>query len=100
MRMHRGSSKDVRDPSRATGILPLSASSRSVVAVVLEVTRAGSVDRHRVKVTRGTSVRAVLRTIGRAAEGSAVLLDDRSIPLDTLIERPVRLVVVSTFSGG
>jgi sulfur carrier protein ThiS len=100
MRMHRGSSKDARESSRATGILPLSASSRSTVTVVLEVTRGGSVDRRRVKVVRGTPVRTVLRSIGEAAEGSAVLLDGTSIPLDTTIERPLRLVVVSTFSGG
>jgi len=100
MRMHRGSSKDGRESSRATGNLPLSASSRSTVTVVLELTRAGSVDRRRVNVARGTPVRAVLRSIGQAAEGSAVLLDDTSIPLDTPIERSVRLVVVSTFSGG
>jgi sulfur carrier protein ThiS len=100
MRMHRGSSKDARQSDRATETLPLSASSRTSVAVVLEVTRGGSVERRQVTVTRGTPVRAVLRSIGHAAEGSAVLLDGTSIPLDTPVERPLRLVVVSTFSGG
>jgi sulfur carrier protein ThiS len=100
MRMHRGSSKDARESARTPGILPLSASPPSSVTVVLEVTRAGNVERRRVKVARGTSVRAVLRSIGQAAEGSAVLLDETSIPLDLPIERPLRLTVVSTFSGG
>jgi sulfur carrier protein ThiS len=100
MRMHRGSSKDVREPPRAPGILPLSASSRPTVAVVLDITRGGSVDRRRLKVAAGTSVRTALRSAGQPPEGSAVLEGDTPIPLDTPIDRPMRLVVVSTFSGG
>jgi len=99
MRMHRGSSKGPRGPSRAPGTLPLSASPRRV-AVVLEVTRGGAVERHRLRVPVGTLVRAVLREIGRAPEGCAVLRDDASVPLDTPIVAPTRFVVVPTFSGG
>jgi sulfur carrier protein ThiS len=45
-------------------------------------------------------VRTLLRELGHAAEGSAVLIDGVSVPLDTPIETPTRLVVVPTFSGG
>ncbi|HEV8050647.1 MAG TPA: MoaD/ThiS family protein [Thermoplasmata archaeon] len=48
----------------------------------------------------GTPVRTLLRELGHAAEGSAVLIDGVSVPLDTPIETPTRLVVVPTFSGG
>ncbi|MGA8543245.1 MAG: hypothetical protein WB947_06910 [Thermoplasmata archaeon] len=67
---------------------------------MLEVTRGGSVERHRLHVAPGSLVRAALRATGVPAEGSAVLLDDVSIPLDTPIERSVRLTVLPTFSGG
>ncbi len=100
MRMHRGSSKDARDTTRPPETLPLSASRPERVAVVLEVTRGASVRRRRLHVAPGTLVRTVLRTAGCAPEGSAVLLDDTPVPLDLPIERPVRLVVVPTFSGG
>ncbi len=99
MRMHRGSSKDARDPPRASGTLPLSASSRPVT-VVLEVTRAGSVERRRVRVAPGTLVRTLLRAEGHAPEGSAVLVGDTPIPLDTPIDRGMTLTIVPTFSGG
>jgi sulfur carrier protein ThiS len=45
-------------------------------------------------------VRSALRSLGHFPEGSAVLLEDVPIPLDTPIDGPVRLVVVPTFSGG
>ncbi|HXW67881.1 MAG TPA: hypothetical protein VEL82_08425 [Thermoplasmata archaeon] len=48
----------------------------------------------------GTLVRSVLRATGLAPEGSAVLDGETPIPLDTAIERDVRLTVVPTFSGG
>ncbi len=100
MRMHRGSSKDVRGLPPTTGSLPLSASPSSEVAVVLEVTRAGSVERHEVRVPQGAPLRLALRRGGLAAEGSAVLLEGISVPLDLPIERPARFTVVPTFSGG
>ncbi|MGI0130096.1 MAG: hypothetical protein ACREDE_09465 [Thermoplasmata archaeon] len=67
---------------------------------MVELTRGGSVERRRFRVAPGTLVRDVLRSTGRAAEGSAVLVDDVFIPLDTRIERPLTLTVVPTFSGG
>ena len=99
MRMHRGSSKGVRESPRAAGSLPLSASLPSV-RVVLEITRGSSVDRRDHVVESGTSVRAVLRRAGQPGEGCAVLLDGTPIPLDTPIDRALTLVVVPTFSGG
>jgi sulfur carrier protein ThiS len=97
--MHRGSSKEARGAPRASESLPLSASPARV-SVVVEVTRGGSVERHRVRVLAGTTVRAVLRQTGHAPEGSAVLIAGTSVPLDATIDRPTRLTVVPTFSGG
>jgi sulfur carrier protein ThiS len=97
--MHRGSSKEARAASRVSETLPLSASPASV-SVVVEVTRGGSVKRHRVRIPPGTPVRTVLRQAGCAPEGSAVLVDGTSVPLDAPIDRPIRLTVVPTFSGG
>jgi len=97
--MHRGSSKGARKRRRAPDTLPLSASPAGI-AVVIEVTRGGSQVRRRIRVAPGTLVRAALRSTGNAPEGSAVLIDDLPVPLDTPIDRPVRLIVVPTFSGG
>jgi sulfur carrier protein ThiS len=97
--MHRGSSKEARGDPRASETLPLSASP-SPISIVVEVTRGGSVERHRVRVPPGTAVRVVLRQVGCAPEGSAVLVDGTSIPLDATLDRPTRLTVVPTFSGG
>ncbi|HTW40396.1 MAG TPA: MoaD/ThiS family protein [Thermoplasmata archaeon] len=66
----------------------------------MELTRAGSVERRRLTVPKGTRVRAVLRSLGQSPEGSAVLVGEVSIPLDTPIEQPTRLTVLPTFSGG
>lgn len=79
--------------------LPLSASPARV-AVVIELTRGGSVERRRLRVAPGTLVRAALRSVGQSPEGSAVMIDSEPIPLDTPITGPVRLTVVPTFSGG
>ncbi len=98
--MHRGSSKDAAGSPPAAGSLPLSASPAAEVEVVLEMTRAGTIECYRISVPRGASVRVALRAIGAPAEGSAVLLEDRSIPLDTPIDRPTTFTVVRTFSGG
>ena len=100
MRMHRGSSKDGRGPPPATGSLPLSASPPPELEVVLELTRGGGTDLRSVRVPAGTRLRTVLKGLGLAAEGSAVLLDGVSVPLDLSIDRPLRLTVVPTFSGG
>ena len=100
MRMHRGSSKDVRDLPPTTGSLPLSASPPPEVAIVLEVTRAGAVERREVRLVVGQSLRTALRQAGLAPEGSAVLLEGASVPLDLPIEGPARFTVVPTFSGG
>ena len=98
--MHRGSSKGARDTTPASGTLPISASPLSAVPVVLELTRGASVVRSRLRVPIGTPIRAALRKAGCSPEGSAVLLDDTPVPLDLPIEGPMRLVVISTFSGG
>jgi sulfur carrier protein ThiS len=100
MRMHRGSSKDARDQPRTAGNLPLSASPPATVSVVVEVARAGHVTRHRIRVVTGSLVRAAVKQVGQAPEGSAVLVDGTPIPLDTPIEGPMVITVVPTFSGG
>jgi sulfur carrier protein ThiS len=97
--MHRGSSKEARGAPRASESLPLSASP-ALVTVVVDVTRGGSVERRRIRVPSGTTVRAVLRRAGHAPEGSAVLVGGTSVPLDQPIDGPTRLTVVPTFSGG
>ena len=99
MRLHRGSSKDARGPSPTTENLPLSASPPTVT-VEVEVVRRGRRRNDRVDVARGTLVRAVVRSAGEAPEGCAVLEGETPVPLDTPIERPVRLTVIPTFSGG
>jgi sulfur carrier protein ThiS len=71
-----------------------------VVGVEVEVARSGRPRRARLEVAPGTLVRAVVRLAGESPEGCAVLLDETSIPLDTPIDRSVRLTIVPTFSGG
>ncbi|MCI4353637.1 MAG: hypothetical protein L3K14_09725 [Thermoplasmata archaeon] len=66
----------------------------------LAVARAGRSDQHTVEVARGTPLRVVLRSIGQAVEGSAVLLGGRPVPLDLPLERNARFTVIPTFSGG
>ena len=97
--MHRGSSKGARSDPPAPEILPLSASP-ATISVDVEVERGGSVRRQTIEVRPGTLVRAALRSLGHAAEGSAVLIDETPIPLDTPILAPLRLTVIPTFSGG
>ncbi len=99
MRLHRGSSKDVRGRPPATGNLPLSASPRKV-RVQVEVARGGRSRHARFSVAPGTLVRAVVRLAGEAPEGCAVLIGETPVPLDTPLERSVRLTVIPTFSGG
>ena len=99
MRLHRGSSKDDRGSSPATESLPLSASP-SRIRVDVEVARSGRTCRTRLEVAPGTLVRSVVRLAGESPEGCAVLIDETPIPLDTVIDRTVRLTVVPTFSGG
>ena len=99
--MHRGSSKGARE-RRVPEILPLSAPPPppTTIPITVEFARAGRSESTVVQVVPGTEVRRVLRSTGRSAEGSAVLIDDRPVPLDTPLRAPVRLVVISTFSGG
>jgi len=99
MRLHRGSSKDVRGRPPATGNLPLSASPSSL-RVHVEVVRSGRTRRVRYDVPAGTLVRDVLRKAGESPEGCAVLVGETPLPLDTPIDRPLHLTVVPTFSGG
>ena len=100
MRMHLGSSKDVRGLSPTAGSLPLSASPPEELRVVLEVVRAGTVDLHEVRLAPGAPLRTALRRAGLPPEGSAVLYEGTPVPLDLPIERPARFTVVPTFSGG
>ena len=99
MRMHRGSSKGSPGRAPLPETLPLSASPPTVEIELEFVRGSGSVVR-RLEVAPGTPVRAALRSLGVAAEGSAVFDADRSLPLDTPLDRPRKLRVVSTFSGG
>jgi sulfur carrier protein ThiS len=99
MRMHRGSSKDGRRNARPSEILPLSASP-DPIELEVELTRGGSVRRQVVSVPRGTLVREIVRRVGGSPEGSAVLIDSVPVPMDLPLVRPVRLVVIPTFSGG
>ena len=100
MRMHRGSSKGVEGLPPTAETLPLSASPLREVEVELEVTRMGRIELRKVSIPVGAPVRTALRAIGVFAEGAAVLLDGLSLPMDEPIDRPVRLTVVPTFSGG
>ncbi|HTT73570.1 MAG TPA: MoaD/ThiS family protein [Thermoplasmata archaeon] len=68
--------------------------------VVVEIRRGGGVRTERRAVAPGTRVRELVRSLGVAPEGCAVLIDAVSVPLDTPLTDPVTLVVVPTFSGG
>jgi len=68
--------------------------------VEVEVARGGRSRSARFEVEPGTLVRAVVRFAGESPEGCAVLLGESPVPLDMPIERPLRLTVVPTFSGG
>ena len=98
MRMHRGSSKGARDHRPAPERLPLSASPG--VRVEVEVARAGRSTVEERVVPVGTLVKQLVRAVGEVPEGAAVLVEGVSVPLDSPIERPLRLVIVPTFSGG
>ena len=99
MRMHRGSSKEDGGEPRPSETLPLSASP-TLVEVAVEVARAGESQRSIARVAVGTLVRDAVRPYVGSPEGCAVLIDEESVPLDLPIDRPVRLLVVPTFSGG
>ena len=99
MRMHRGSSNSGRGATPPQEILPLSATPLTI-SVDLEVARAGHHETFRRTVPSGTTVRTLLRSIGRSPEGCAVLLGDRSVPMDLPLDASVVLLVVPTFSGG
>ena len=98
MRMHRGSSKGRRGLPPGPEDLPLSASPS--VQVTLRCARAGREELRTIRIPRGSTVRDALRSAGLFAEGSAALLGERSIPLDTPIDSNCEIVVVPTFSGG
>ena len=81
-------------------ILPLSASPPDRVLVRVTIERASRASSQEVWVARGTLVRALLRALGFAPEGSAVLVGGVPWPLDRPIEADVDLVLIPTFSGG
>jgi sulfur carrier protein ThiS len=87
----------VRGRPPTTGRLPLSA---PLLAVEVELVRGTRGEVHRLELAPGTRVREAVRQLGLAPEGTAVLLDDTPVPLDLPLERPVRLTVLPTFSGG
>jgi sulfur carrier protein ThiS len=100
--MHRGSSKAAGSPDPAAETLPLSASTSPSlrIEVIVESGRARSSAPVTVHVAVGTRLRDVIQHAGQAPEGSVVLIDGVSVPLDTPLERAARLVVLPTFSGG
>jgi sulfur carrier protein ThiS len=95
--MHRGSSKAAGGSPPTADNLPLSAPS---LAIEIEVVRAGRSEVHHLDLPCGTLVRDAVRRIGLAPEGTAVLIDETPVPLDLPLDRPLRLIVVPTFSGG
>jgi len=70
------------------------------VRVEVEVARAGRSTVEERVVPVGTLVKQLVRAVGEVPEGAAVLVEGVSVPLDSPIERPLRLVIVPTFSGG
>ena len=99
MRMHRGSSKGGGPEGPPPETLPLSALPPLVVEVAVE--RAGAPKGFRpLELPPGSRVRDAVRAVGQAPEGSAVLLDDRPVPLDRALAPGDRVVVIPTFSGG
>ncbi len=78
-----------RDPSPPASVL-----------VEVEIARAGRSATSRHWVAPGTRVREIVRAAGEAPEGSAVLRDGVSVPLDLPVTEAIRLVIVPTFSGG
>ncbi len=102
--MEGSTMRDGPDPRpRSTGrpsLTRLEAGALDPVPVEVEVARAGRTATSRQLVAAGTLVREIVRAAGEAPEGSAVLHEDVSIPLDTPVTAPMRLVVVPTFSGG
>ena len=97
--MHRGSSKGAATPV-APETLPLSAPPARTVAVRVELLRGAVGETVEVAVPVGTPIRVLLRSLGRAPEGSAVLRGEQPLPLDEPITEPMELTVLSTFSGG
>ncbi|MGA8664874.1 MAG: hypothetical protein WB809_07415 [Thermoplasmata archaeon] len=71
-----------------------------MMTIEIDVARAGRHTVESVTVPVGAFVRDVIRHARQAPEGSVVLIDGLPVPLDTRLERPVRLVVLPTFSGG
>jgi len=95
--MHRGSSKAVGGPTPTTDNLPLSA---PPLAIEVEVVRAGRSQLHRLSLPAGSLIRDAVRQVGLSPEGAAVLVGEVPVPLDLPLDRPLRLTVVPTFSGG
>ena len=99
MRMHRGSSNAPGAAPPRAETLPLSASGRTAT-VLLVVARAGREERLSVTVPVGARIRDALERAGLAPEGCAVLLGDRSLPLDEPVEADASFTVLLAFSGG
>ncbi len=62
--------------------------------------RAARVVRRTVEVTPDSTVRECVRSVGLTPEGTSVLVDGHSVPLDLPVAAGMRLTVVPTFSGG
>ncbi|HLM91459.1 MAG TPA: thiamine biosynthesis protein ThiS [Thermoplasmata archaeon] len=71
-----------------------------MLTIEIDVARAGRHSVESVTVPEGSLVRDVIRHAHQAPEGSVVLIDGLPVPLDTRLERSVRLLVLPTFSGG
>lgn len=88
-----------RNDRRPTETLPLSASP-VLVAFHYELARGPPTGPRTLELPPLSTGRDLLRALGRAVEGSALLIDDRPVPLDAPLPADRTVVVVPTFSGG
>lgn len=97
--MHRGnpagSTPKASDPEGPGPSLP-----SPPLEIVVEPFRSTGPPAVTLRVPPGTTVRDLLRQLDRPAEGSAVLLEGRPVPLDEVILVSGRIVLIPTFSGG
>jgi sulfur carrier protein ThiS len=71
-----------------------------MIAITVEVARAGRSTEQVLHLAEGTLVRAAVRAAGLSPEGCAVLIDGVSVPRDLPLRVATRLTIVPTFSGG
>ena len=71
-----------------------------MIAVTIEVARAGHTSERVLELAEGTLVRTAVRAAGLSPEGCAVLIDGVPVPRDLPLVGATRLTLVPTFSGG